>query len=645
LKPLNPTPLRIGDWRADPTVDEISREGSVVKLEPRAMRLLIYLAERAGQVVSVEELLADVWSGVIVTSDSVYQAVAALRRILGDDSKNPQYIATLPRRGYRLIASVVPWSDAASEVLPAAEAGSAVAVPATLPLGRRIGAWHRWLAIVALAAIVGYFAIERVVSSRRIAPSSSREAATTVAAPENSIAVLPFVDLSEKKDQEYFSDGLSEELIDLLSQVEQLHVPARTSSFSFKGKPATIGEIAKVLSVGHVLEGSVRRSGSHLRVTAQLVRADTGFHVWSQTFDRGSSDIFELQDEIANAVVAALKIKLLPQQQPASQHRTENLEAYNDYLLGRELHGRDTSEASRESIAAFKRAIALDPGYGAAYAALAMAEFRYLVNTKGETSKTDRDQIVSEAETSVRLAPTLAEAYSARGYVRVLYAHQVNEGLADLQTALSLDPRDATTLRRYASVLDSLGRESEALVMAREAVRSNPLDSYAYQMLVNVLDSLGDYTGEREALEHLIEVSPDSVMAPYLQAGWDLRNGHAERALAFYAGRPAERERLYGTAMAQFTLGHEAESRQALATYERKYGKPVSHDTAWDLALIHTWRGEKSEAIDWLERIDPSEDPNLYFIDHDSRYQSLRDQPRFTALVQKLRASRDAMIN
>src|SRR5450631_3735654 len=201
------------------------------------------------------------------------------------------------------------WAFLATSMPSVLETGAAVDLPAALPSGgrTRLGAWYQ---------------------------------------------LLPIVDMSEKKDQEYFSDGLSEELIDLLSQVGQLHVPARTSSFSFKDKSATIGEIAKVLSVGHVLEGSVRRSGSHLRVTAQLVRADTGYHVWSETFDRSSSDIFALQDEIANAVVAALKIKLLPQQQPANQHRTENLEAYNEYLLGRELHDRDTSDASREAVAA-----------------------------------------------------------------------------------------------------------------------------------------------------------------------------------------------------------------------------------------------------------------------------------------------------
>jgi tetratricopeptide (TPR) repeat protein len=307
--------------------------------------------------------------------------------------------------------------------------------------------------------------------------------------------------------------------------------------------------------------------------------------------------------------------------------------------LGRELHDRDTSDASREAVAALKRAIALDPSYGAAYAALAIADLRFLVNTVGESSKADRDRILANAETAVRLSPTLAEAYSARGYVRVCYAHHVADGLADLQAAVSLDPRGAITLRRYASILDLLGRQSEALVMAREALRTNPRDFYSNETTASVLDSLGDYAGARAALERSIQVSPDSVIAYYELATWDLRHGHPDRALAFFAGRSSERERLFGTAVAQFTMGHEVESRQALRTYESKFGNPASHDSALDLAEIHTWRGEKDQAITWLERINPSENPYLYFVDYEPWFASLRDQPRFRALVRKLRAT------
>ena len=203
------------------------------------------------------------------------------------------------------------------------------------------------------------------------------QSAPAVAVTDKSIAVLPFVDMSEKHDQEYFSDGLSEELIDMLTKVPELRVPARTSSFYFKGKQATIADIAKALGVAHVLEGSVRKSGNTLRVTAQLIRVDNGYHVWSETYDRKLDDIFKVQDEIAGAVVTALRVHLLPMQKAAGQEelRTENLEAYDLYLQGRQSFNRGDADGYQRAVTAFPAATALDSHYAAAYADLALAQF------------------------------------------------------------------------------------------------------------------------------------------------------------------------------------------------------------------------------------------------------------------------------
>ena len=188
--------------------------------------------------------------------------------------------------------------------------------------------------------------------------------------------MLPFVDMSEKRDQEYFSDGLTEELLDLLSQVPDLYVPARTSSFYFKGKAEDVATIAQKLRVAHVLEGSVRKAGTTIRVTAQLIRADNGYHLWSKAYDRDVKDIFKVQDEIAAAVVEALKAKLLPAQELASRHRTANTEAYTQYLLGNQFRLRDTPGPNQLALAAYQKAIALDPGYAAAYSGLSDTEWR-----------------------------------------------------------------------------------------------------------------------------------------------------------------------------------------------------------------------------------------------------------------------------
>jgi transcriptional activator of cad operon len=267
-------PLRVGAWRVDSRLGQISRQGEVVRVEARTMKLLLCLAERAGEVVSVEELLDQVWSGVVVTPDSVYQAVASLRRLLGDDAKQPAYIATVPRLGYRMVAAVSPWVEDVS-VAP--------------PRSTRRRAWMLLAIGAAMAIGLVCFAISDHV-------------------PQRSVAVLPFLDLTtQAMNEEYFADGMTEELIDKLSKIPGLRVPAPTASFFFKGKQLTVAEMARSLGVTYVLDGSVRKSDTTLRIAARLVRAADGYVVWSATYDRPSGDKLQVQDDIAREVAQDLR--------------------------------------------------------------------------------------------------------------------------------------------------------------------------------------------------------------------------------------------------------------------------------------------------------------------------------------------------
>ncbi len=279
------------------------------------MGVLLCLAERAGEVVSSEELLEQVWSGVYVNQDSVYQAVASLRRLLGDDPKQPTYIETVPRLGYRMVATVSPWTDK-----PIAETGAQTNTsrasdnehqtaatsdaPHTLKKsGPRLRTGLVWAAGAAiLLALVVAFVIKG-----RVASNNHSAALAIAPQPEKSIAVLPFLDLTDEMNQEPFADGMTEELIDKLSKIPGLRVPGPTSSFYFKGKHITISEIAKTLGVAYVLDGSVRKSGARLRVVARLIRVDSGYIVWSETYDRPLDDILMVQDDIAGEVTKALK--------------------------------------------------------------------------------------------------------------------------------------------------------------------------------------------------------------------------------------------------------------------------------------------------------------------------------------------------
>jgi len=308
-------PLRVGAWCVNPTSGQISREGETVRVEARTMRLLLYLAEHAGDVVSIDELLQQVWAGVIVTQDSVYQAIASLRRQLGDDPKEPTYIATVPRLGYRMVATVSAWADeplAPTVPAPAVTgANSNGAITGKSTFGGRSTFGLRRRAGVLIAA-GGALCVALIVAFPLLNKIENKiHASATAATPPKSVAVLPFLDLtSQKMDEEYFADGMTEELIDKLSKIPGLHVPAPASSFYFKGKDIAVADIAKSLGVVYVLSGSVRESDARFRVAVRLVRADDGYVVWSETYDRPSDNKLMVQEQIAIEVTKALKAEI-----------------------------------------------------------------------------------------------------------------------------------------------------------------------------------------------------------------------------------------------------------------------------------------------------------------------------------------------
>jgi transcriptional activator of cad operon len=314
-----PSTLRIGDWRVNPASGEIARSGEPTRVEVRTMRLLLCLAEHAGQVVSIDDLLSHVWPEVTVSPDSVYQAVASLRRLLGDDPKQPKYIETVPRLGYRMVATVGPWPgkpepdqpEPSTETQPDSNGISTDpknrVEPSPSPRGRTILVWAP-AAFVCLAVVVTVWAI---LLHGKPANNNPTASASIAPQPQKSIAVLPFLDLTEGMKNEEFADGMTEELIDKLSKVPGLQVPSPTSSFYFKGKQLPVAEIAKSLGVVYVLDGSVRKSGSQksgsrVRIAARLVRADNGYVAWTETYDRPFDDLLMVQDDIAGEVTKAL---------------------------------------------------------------------------------------------------------------------------------------------------------------------------------------------------------------------------------------------------------------------------------------------------------------------------------------------------
>jgi transcriptional activator of cad operon len=309
----NPTVLlRVGEWSVNPASGQISRDGETVRLEARTMRLLVCLAERAGQVVSIDDLIDQAWSGVTVSPDSVYQAVASLRRLLGDDPKKPTYIETVPRLGYRMMATVRPWDPSAIQGGSSSASyrlHPTVATSHVKTSSRRLGVGLMWAAGVALclAVTLALLLIVKVRNNNQPTPSA-------VPPPLNSVAVLPFHDQTEGMAEASFADGMTADLIDKLSKIPGLRVHAPMPSSAVKGKRSTIADMAKMLGVAYVVDGSVRKSGSRLRVVARLIHAEDEYVVWSETYDRPLGDTLRVQDEIAGEVAKTLRgIHLLGQ--------------------------------------------------------------------------------------------------------------------------------------------------------------------------------------------------------------------------------------------------------------------------------------------------------------------------------------------
>ena len=483
-------------------------------------------------------------------------------------------------------------------------------------------------AIAAILATFGYTLYRETVTQVKIA--SNEVAVLQDAIPEKSIAVLPFVNMSSDKEQEYFADGLAEELRDLLAKIEGFHVIARTSSFSFKGKSEDIPTIAKKLNVANILEGSVRKSGNRLRVTTQLVRANTGAHIWSETYDRELKDIFQVQDEIAGAVVTALKLKLAPGPKVTNSHRTSNTEAYNQYLLGRQFSRRGSVDDERRAVEAFRKAIQLDPHYAAAYAALAISEDWVAVLTGDGAGE---QQALAVAEKAVVLAPNEAEGYGARGALRSTISWDWTGAQADLEKALALDPGDSGVQRRYGSLLASLGRLPEAIAMTKKAIELDPLSGASWHTLSLYLMAATQFGAAREAIRRSREIAPEDVTNILNLGILQLHEGQAAEALATFRKIDFYGFRLPGIAMAEHTLGHVKESQQALDQLIAKHPQ----DSAYYIVGVYAWRGEKDKAFEWLDRAYQQRDRILYLIKLDPAMASLRGDARFGAMLRKLK--------
>jgi TolB-like protein len=513
--------------------------------------------------------------------------------------------------------------------------------------------WRRKWILIATALVVAV-ALAALLADKfwpgRHGAAEKPLSSATSAVSEKSIAVLPFTDMSEKHDQEYFSDGMTEEIIDLLVKVPDLKVPARTSSFYFKGKSTQIPDIARQLGVANVLEGSVRKSGSHLRVTAQLVRADNGFHIWSETYDRQLDDVFKTQDEIAGAVVKALKVSLARPDAPLAIP-TSSDEAYELYLQARELANRESEEDILKGYEDLRQAVSLDPKFALAWASLAEllahdnVNWERVIRQAGSRAPSDANDVENwestwaqaradaraAADQAIRLAPELAETHAARVQVLELLDWNWAAAESEMQRALEIEPNNARFNELAADVPLALGNTSESLRLAQHAVTLDPL-GHAWKSVGFAQEVNGALREAAQSLHKGIELYPTAVMVHFRYAQVLLELGEPQAALAEFEQETLVPGRSIGTAQALDALGRHQEAEHAIALGEQKWGNAM----AYQISYFYAGRKDLDRAFSWLERAYRQHDGGILNLKVDTRLRNLRQDPRFAALLRKL---------
>ena len=573
--------VRFGVFELDTESGELRKQGVKIRLQEQPFQILQILLERPGRVVTRAELERRIWpSDTFVDFDTgLYNAIKRLREALSDSAESPRFIETLSRRGYRFIAPV-----------------------------------------------------NGAVADRQSAPALS--------ATNDSIVVLPFINISADSEDEFFADGITEEIINALAQIKELHVVARSSAFSFKGKHIDPRVVGEQLNVRTVLEGSIRRVHNHLRITAQLVNAADGYHLWSERYDRELKDIFAIQDEIARAITSRLKLTLEAQSQEVLvKPGTKNLEAYAFYTKGRALLPRRGPAAAY--LDCFSRAVDLDPDYAHAWAGLAdsytVLGYSGLVQPEGTMPKA-----LDAARRAVALDPSLAEAHNALAMASLMGAWDKTAAEREFLCALHLSPGYVQARTWYAMyyLMFSEGRMAEAMTEAKLALQSDPLSSYAHTMYGFICGYAGEDTQSIEACRRAVELDSESYLARFalqevlrLSGRFDESIAVGELALSI-SGRHTWALGFLAHAFADCGRCADADAVYAemLARARREYVAPAP------LASIASAAGREDDAMVHAREAFNRRDPECLFLF--SRYARTSDRlyayPRFRELVKEI---------
>ena len=623
---------RFGEFKLDPQRRTLLRGESPVTLTPKAFDVLFFLLRNPHRLVSKEELLRAVWGETFVEDGNLTQYISHLRKALGDNSEDARLIVTIARKGYQFAGDV-----AVSQAEPTTLGDDPVAGTEELQtdavlvsgLSKMEGAsirsksWRREIVVassILLLALVGYMFWRH----------SQSTGLTKARRPM--LAVLPFENLTGDPGKEYLADGLTEEMISQLSQLnpEQLGVIARTSVMGYKHKDERLDQIGRELSVQYVLENSLRENGDHLRLTAQLIQVKDQTHLWSQDYDYPAKNILNVEDNVAKAVAHEIGVRLTSQQQAAlTQSRPINPEALNAYMEGYYFFERDTSKDADMAIKYYERAIQLDPSYALPWVGLSRIR-NWQVNIDVLPAEEGHRLAREAVERALALNPNLAEAHAQMGRIKQQADFDWAGANASFQRAVVLEPQNPEFVRMVAFSANGLGRFDEALQLSRRAVDLDPLNATSWEALgeTEYLDGRLD-----EAAVHAkkaLELSRDVWPGPILLSKIYLMQGRPRDALSEIELVRFDFARVWLQAIAYHALGREKESDAALRELIAK-----RHDPAL-VAQVYACRNQSDKAFEWLDRAYAQRDDGLIYTKVEPLLKSLHSDPRFDALLKKL---------
>ena len=608
--------FRLGTWLVEPSLNTISRNGTSVRLEPKVMEVLVCLARSPGEPVSKENLLQAIWPDTFVSDDVLVRSISELRRVLKDDTKDPRFIQTIPKRGYRLLAPAVSLNGSPRETPQAPPSASAQ------PSSPR---WWVYALILGVISPMGVLAVWKGSELRRSFSTQSSFA------PINSLAVLPLQNLSGDPQQEYFVDGMTEELITELSRVNGLKVISRTSVMRYKKTDKTLPEIARELNVDGIVEGSVRRSGNRVRITAQLIRARTDSNLWTDTYDRDLSDVLALQSTVARTIVHEIQFKMTNIERghlrdPRSMKPTA-LDAYlkGEFHLGRFGTGFGKEERYK-AMPYFEQAIQLDPSFARAYVGLAVAHIPNVSPPPDEVSAAR-----GALEKALAADPNLSDAHLWYARLKEFHDWDFPGAEQEFRRAIEIEPSSAWAHDFYGDYLDNMGRHQEA---AREEQLAQELDP-GWDHLIDGFNHRGEYGRALEIARSNVEVHPND-------GGWRAYLAYVYLHTGEYKNMVEELQHtvtLYGypelappLSRAYATSGYRGALRLWADDLVAAQHNPASPSM---VAEIYTHLGDRDLAFKWLEKAYQERDGFLVTL-RDPQWQALRSDSRFADLVRRV---------